>query len=360
MRLRIRHKDGIATLTNLTSHSTLLDLHTEIAKELNCAVSKLELKTGYPPKPLPIDSSNASLTLDSLAIRDGEQILTSERLEGSTSDFDFSSTSVKKAAPALASSNNAAGHAFAANQVSGAAGFGSRPAVLTEGAQSRTSAGQPFGGLSTIDTSYKSVPASTVAAPSSPLAVNDSIDFIRVRDQGLLVVRILQLDLGLECSRSSQRAYNPNRNLPHPQEVADDNSCLFNAIAYTVDPSMKTDVKGLRQIVAQAIQANPDIYPDVVLGGRTVQPSGTDYDAVALSPGLDIPAECDQTQFDVRSEEIVNAGTQLAAKLKKAHKYTDLATFTLRCAICQTGLKGEKDAQRHAQQTTHTTFEEYV
>lgn len=50
------------------------------------------------------------------------------------------------------------------------------------------------------------------------------------------------------------------------QEVEDDNSCLFNAIAYTLDPSMKNNVQELRQIVAKAIDANPDAYPDVVLG----------------------------------------------------------------------------------------------
>ena len=46
-----------------------------------------------------------------------------------------------------------------------------------------------------------------------------------------------------------------------------------------------------------------------------------DYDAVALTPGLDIPAECDQTQFDVTtSEEIVSAGIQLAARLKQVRR----------------------------------------
>lgn len=84
--------------------------------------------------------------------------------------------------------------------------------------------------------------------------------------------------------------------------------------------------------------------------------SGIHYDAVALTPALDIPADCDQTQFEIGLEDIVNGGVQLAAKLKKAHKYTDLATFTLRCSVCQTGLKGEKDAQNHAQQTQHTSL----
>ncbi|CAO3574678.1 unnamed protein product [Mortierella alpina] len=397
MRIRIRHKDGIATLASLTAQSTLLDLLTEIAREVHADAAKLELKTGYPPKPLTIDDSNASTTLDSLGIRDGEQILISDRADGSVSGFDFSasqspSPTAISISPAAQSASTAACSAStaAANSkpTSGGTVFGSRPVVQPAAGQSafqpRASGAQTFGGLSTVDSSYKSakIPA---AAPSFPNAASDSVDFVRIRDQGLLVVR----------------------------EVADDNSCLFNAIAYTLEPSMKSNIQGLRQIVAQVIQANPDAYPDVVLGRprqeycewikrenswggaielaifsehfkieidsidvstnrvdrfgegqysqrALVMYSGIHYDAVALTPGLEIPAECDQTQFDAGTEDVIAAGIQLAAKLKAAHKYTDLARFTLRCSICQAGLRGEKDAQQHAQQTMHTSFEEYL
>lgn len=37
----------------------------------------------------------------------------------------------------------------------------------------------------------------------------------------------------------------------------------------------------------------------------------------------------------------------------------DTANFTLRCGICQLGLKGEKEAVEHAKQTGHTSFREY-
>ncbi|KAF9570550.1 ubiquitin-specific protease otu1 [Mortierella alpina] len=358
------------------------------------------VKTGYPPKPLAIDDSNASATLGSLGIGDGEQILISERTDGSLSGFHFSSSQSShspaptsppaRSAPTVAPSTRAAaaGGVLTANEASGGAAFGSRPVVQPAAGQSafqsRASAAPKLGGHSTVDSSYKSaqVPA---AASSFPTAAGDAVDFVRIRDQGLLVVR----------------------------EVADDNSCLFNAIAYTVEPSMKSDVQALRQIVAQAILANPEAYPDVVLGRprqeycewikrenswggaielaifsehfkieidsidvstnrvdrfgegqynqrALVMYSGIHYDAVALTPGLEIPPECDQTHFDAGAEDVIVAGIQLAAKLKAAHKYTDLARFTLRCSICQAGLKGEKDAQQHAQQTMHTTFEEYL
>ncbi|KFH73115.1 hypothetical protein MVEG_00338 [Podila verticillata NRRL 6337] len=371
LRLRIRHKDGMATLTSLTPQSTLSELHNAIASEINVPSSHLELKSGYPPKLLSVDDANAAQSsLESHGIRDGDQILTSERQGGPSIT---SPATVPK--PDSSSSSTPANRSFAPVN-SSSFGFGSAPVVPQSGARSTTTS---FGGLSTVDSSYK--------APSRP-AVSprpiQSVEGIRIRDHGFLVVR----------------------------EVEDDNSCLFNAIAYTLDPAMKSNIQGLRQIVAQVIEVNPDEYPDVVLGrprrdycdwikrenswggaielaifsehykieidsvdvstnrvdrfgeGKYSQRailiySGIHYDAVALTPALDIPADCDQTQFEIGLEDIVNGGVQLAAKLKKAHKYTDLATFTLRCTICQTGLKGEKDAQNHAQQTQHTSFEEY-
>ncbi|KAG0300543.1 hypothetical protein BGZ98_009092 [Dissophora globulifera] len=358
MRLRIRHKDGIATLTTLTAQSTLLDLHNEIAQEIKAPVEKLEcmfwalrivLKFGYPPKLLTIDTTTAKSKLDSLGIKDGEQILISERPDGSVATYNFASdfsTPITTSTPAVAPtqtaapssatpslatiSNSAASSAFAASTGAGSGGslFGSHSTHSATGAQSAFQArGQPgnaFGGLATAGSSF----SRPVAPPPLPQrALSESTNAVRIRDQGLLVVR----------------------------EVEDDNSCLFNAIAYTLDPTMKNNVRGLRQIVAQAIEANSDVYPDVVLGrprkeycdwimrenswggaielaifsdyyktgegqyGQRVlvMYSGIHYDAIALTPGLDIPAECDQTQFDTHSEDIISAGVQLAAKLKQ-------------------------------------------
>ncbi|KAG0081216.1 ubiquitin-specific protease otu1 [Linnemannia elongata] len=403
MRLRIRHKEGIATLTTLTEQSTLSDLHNVIASEIKAPVARLELKFGYPPKLLTINESTAGSTLGSLGVKDGEQILTSEKPEGSPTTYAFGSitttttTSTPAPVPITTTATAAvtpATSAFGANGSGSSFGaFGSRPVVQASQPQQTTAsssspsafqaaAARPttnaFGGPSTVDTSYT---PKAVTAPTATSVTKGGIESVRIRDQGLLVLR----------------------------EVEDDNSCLFNAIAYTLDPSMKSNVQGLRQIVAKTIDANPDAYPDVVLGRprkeycewikkenswggaielaifsdhykieidsidvsttrvdrfgegqycqrALVMYSGIHYDAVALTPSLDIPPECDQTQFDTSSEDILTAGIQLAAKLKQAHKYTDLATFTLRCSVCQIGLKGEKDAQQHAQSTMHTSL----
>ena len=42
-----------------------------------------------------------------------------------------------------------------------------------------------------------------------------------------------------------------------------------------------------------------------------------------------------------------------------ARQFTDTANFSLRCLVCQQGLKGEKEAVEHAKQTGHQNFGEY-
>ena len=50
---------------------------------------------------------------------------------------------------------------------------------------------------------------------------------------------------------------------------------------------------------------------------------------------------------------------QLVSACHTARQFTDTHNFTLRCGICQIGVKGEKEAQEHAKQTGHTNFAEY-
>lgn len=50
---------------------------------------------------------------------------------------------------------------------------------------------------------------------------------------------------------------------------------------------------------------------------------------------------------------------QLVAACHQARQFTDIANFTLRCGVCQIGLKGEKEAAEHAKATGHQNFSEY-
>ena len=44
----------------------------------------------------------------------------------------------------------------------------------------------------------------------------------------------------------------------------------------------------------------------------------------------------------------------------EARQYTDTTNFTLRCSVCQIGVRGEKEAMEHAQATGHANFSEYT
>ena len=88
--------------------------------------------------------------------------------------------------------------------------------------------------------------------------------------------------------------------------------------------------------------------------------SGIHYDAIALTPSPDAPTSFDQTTFEFHGiDRVLQAVKQLAALWKKKHKYTDTSNFTLKCAICQAGIKGQVEAQNHAKQTGHASFTEY-
>lgn len=158
------------------------------------------VKTGYPPKPLLIDSSSAQSSLESLGIKDGEQIMTSERPDGSVSSFDFGSSgalsgsTVTPAAPtpqAAAAAPQSSG--FRPPKAVGGLAFGTRPLIPLSGGQSAfqprpVTGAQPFGGLSTVDSSFR--PTAPIPASNPSTGSSGNVESVRVRDQGILVVRV--------------------------------------------------------------------------------------------------------------------------------------------------------------------------
>lgn len=170
------------------------------------------MKFGYPPKLLTINESTAGSTLASLGVKDGEQILTSEKPEGSPTTYAFGSisttttTSTPAPVPITTTATVAvtpATSAFGANGSGSSFGaFGSRPVVQASQPQQTTAsssslsafqaaAARPttnaFGGPSTVDTSYT---PKAVTAPTATSITKGGIESVRIRDQGLLVLRV--------------------------------------------------------------------------------------------------------------------------------------------------------------------------
>merc|ERR1712113_492360 len=89
---------------------------------------------------------------------------------------------------------------------------------------------------------------------------------------------------------------------------------------------------------------------------------GLHYDALALSILEDVPPESedfDVTVFHPDDSYMEGQARAVVSKLQKAKLYTDTQSFTLRCLVCQKGLKGESDAVEHAKATGHQNFAEY-
>lgn len=197
------------------------------------------------------------------------------------------------------------------------------------------------------------------------------------------------------------------------RKIDDDNSCLFNAVAYVMARQPRETAGELRAIVAGTILSDPQTYDRALLEQSTedyvrwillpsswggaielgiladyyecqiasidvktgklyvfgsekwtaerayILYSGIHYDAVALSPGPSYPSRLDSTRFDPRDEFIEMQAKSLADEARRRHQYTDTATFTLRCGECGMLLAGERDAAKHAMQSGHSKFSEY-
>ena len=197
------------------------------------------------------------------------------------------------------------------------------------------------------------------------------------------------------------------------RSIADDNSCMFNAVGYCIEHS-RARAPDLRRLVAEAVHADPATWSEAVLGksneeyqrwiqlplswGGAIELSilaahygieiwaadiqtcrvdrygegsgfsercwlmydGLHYDALAVAPSADAPEEFDTTQFPVAHSDIDDAAADLVKKHHDAHRFTDTASFSLRCLVCRAGLKGQIEAVAHAKATGHSSFGEYL
>ncbi|KAF7304991.1 OTU-like cysteine [Mycena kentingensis (nom. inval.)] len=352
--IRLRHPKGTSTLQiPLDSDTyTVQDLQNEIQTASGILPSRQSLKSGYPPQVL--TALIPELPVSSLGLKAGEQLLVSE-----TADDSGISRAGSRPPPASAT-----------------------PSPARSGSGS-AAAGSPF--LNPVASSARTEPVSPIrAGASSSSSEPDAVE----TDGSFLVHRV----------------------------VPDDNSCLFSSVALIFEQDLKKASK-IRQIVADGIRKDPETFNEAILGlppssyiSKILQPatwggaielgilaahygaeicsidvetgridhftpdaekngtpdnrciliySGIHYDAATLAPMRDAPADWHQTLFPTRNSDILEAGKRLADILRGKRKFTNTATFDLKCEQCGVGLKGEKGAQAHAKETGHTSFGEY-
>jgi ubiquitin thioesterase OTU1 len=189
--------------------------------------------------------------------------------------------------------------------------------------------------------------------------------------------------------------------------MPDDNSCLFRALGACVLSSEIDSATELRDVVASAIQRDPETYNAAILGmspdsycakiktpdtwggeieiqiiagefnigvdaidvetGK-VYPynqeatsrciiiySGVHYDTVALG-GPGVP---DVKQFALSEyEPIKEKAIEICQILKGRHYYTNTTKFSIMCGDCGWKGAGEKAAQEHFAKTNHFNFKE--
>ncbi|KAI6118850.1 hypothetical protein EV401DRAFT_2072001 [Pisolithus croceorrhizus] len=315
--LRLRHPQGVSTLQVDFDGATVGDLQQQIFSASQIPPSQQEIKSGYPPRSLTVIPE---LPLSSLGLKPGEQIIVNQRAIAAT-------------------------------------------------AQAPTAGGT-------------TVPTSGSFSPPAPQSVTTSSStgpaYVETSESSVLVHRV----------------------------VPDDNSCLFSSVALIFEQDI-TKAQKMRQIVANGIRSNAETYSDAILGmprdkyiSTILSPStwggaielgvladhfgteitsidvetgridrciliysGIHYDAATLSPMVGAPAEWDQTVFPIMSigedDPVLEAGKRLATILRERRAFTNMATFDLKCEVCGKGLRGEKEARAHAQETGHTRFGEY-
>jgi len=194
--------------------------------------------------------------------------------------------------------------------------------------------------------------------------------------------------------------------------VPSNNSCLFTSVYFGISGG-KFDMQAgatLRQIIAEAVAADPVTYSEAFLGkpnreyctwirnedhwGGGIELAilskhfqteivavdtqnvrlnrfGEDenykrrilliYDGIHYDPlmleALDGNGEI-RTMFDIEDSNTLQMALELAHEAKTSRQFTDVQNFTLRCLVCNQGVVGQTGAQAHAKATGHINFGE--
>lgn len=365
--VRVRGPRGQATITGLTSESTVAEFQDKVALSCGVAPGAQAFKAGFPPSQLALPA-DASTTISVWGVRHGDSLVLSA---AAATGADAAALSKSAAAPAE----------------------GLFLEGLTEDAQLAMAIAASFGDAApSVQPSAQPVrhaPAQTASSRSRALtnSASPSVVYHGLADGRAVVRRVIDSD----------------------------NSCLFNAVGYTLERSRKVASK-LRGIVAQTVAQDPVTFNEGFLGKSNIAYQtwikdstkwggaielfilskyyrckiaafdiqtkrcdvygldedypqqcfliydGLHYDALALAESPNAQERLDTTCFSVNSPllQLVTTGADvLVQELHASRKFTDTANFTLRCGVCNKGLKGEQAAVEHAKETGHQNFQEY-
>lgn len=347
-------------LKGLEDTLTLGELQTKVAEGLNIPPHEQRLRAGFPPKDVPLADPSSLVT--ALGIQSGSAVTV---LPGGASSSAASSSS--SSIPNTPAVQQLVDMGFSAAVA--------RKALEMAHDDVGAALELCIGGVVTEDSLGSAAPAPAPAVPSVSLNGMSTANRVMVR-----------------------------------RVVDADNSCLFNAIGYCMEKDRKLGSK-LRKIIADTVKNRPDIYTEATLGeapakyaqwildptkwggeiemfvlsqyygceivaveiksahaytygeGKNysrriyVLYDGVHYDALAMAAGsVTAPESLDMTQFPAGDEGSKQAALAVAAQLKQARQFVDMAGATLRCMVCMKGLSGQEEALAHARSTNHQNF----
>ncbi|KAI9868468.1 MAG: ubiquitin-specific protease otu1 [Trichoglossum hirsutum] len=362
MRIKLQTPSGSSIIT-LPASATVGDLLSSISEQTS--LQNFEIKSGFPPKLLRLDTHPRSKPLVELDERlDGGQLLVSLKdghgddatVGGSSGAADIKAPIAKR--PTLQSS------------------VSSPPLIGAFNTQSAPTTPKPLK-APPLSLSRKQIPSLESDPPEIPLPSHGATLLMRI--------------------------------------MPDDNSCLFRAIGSAVLGSLDS-MNELRSLVASAIQEDPETYPEVVLGERPdkycewiqmesswgggielailsqhfdieicsidvqslrvdrynegrptrciIVYSGIHYDTICYSPSdpphthAYAPPDFDTKVFNADDDTILAKAVELCRILQANNYYTDTAGFIVKCNTCGATFKGEKGATAHNKETGHVDFSE--
>jgi len=338
--LRIRHPEGQGVLRDITPSSTIQEFidHSFASFGLDeTKTDNLKILSGFPPKPLNI--LDKSLTIETLGIRSGDTLI--YQIEKKVV---ASNSLVEQNAPV----------------------FGVNPGATKE---------------------------KSVQAHQNSTQVVDHVSPVETSSQADAANKRLKPD-GIKLNR---------------QVVPADNSCLFTAINFCMcgEVVKSEHTQFMREIIAASVSGDEEKYSEPFLGqannkyfswimgkdawggaielqilaeyfqaviavvdtksgcltrfgesGDFQQTMILIYDGIHYDGLYQQNGPSKKTIFPASDKGVLESARALAEEAKSAHNYTDTAGFTLKCLVCGHKMKGEKEAQEHAQTTKHINFSE--
>lgn len=345
MRLRVRGPSGQSTLT-LADDATVADLQTAITSQTS--VFSFQIKYGFPPKPLVLDTFDGAMRLDQIGVKlNGEQLIIDPKEGNSTID------------------------------------------TSTSTSQSIQTSSKPQS--QTITPNAPAPPAPLqLQRNKKPSLSNDDAPEIPVPDYGgTMVLRVMEDDNSC-LFRAIGTCVCPGEDM-----MVELRSIIASAIhsdpeTYTavvlekppadyarwimtpdawggaIELAILADHFGIEICSIDVQSLRVDKYNSAASSSLRcfVVYSGIHYDAIAISPSdpphthADLPAEMDIKQFSKEDPVPLDAAVQLCQVLQGRKYYTDTARFSLMCKDCGTRMNGEREATQHAMATGHMNFGE--